>query len=748
MIQNKDSKGISLFFFIFSMGCVITFVLLDILFYSYNIKQKLMANAVSIAKEKETYFIKSVNTTKEILYSIRKSNHFNLYLQDQQTYTKDLDDIFLLLTQHDKNIMQLRYLDKKGFEKVRIDRQGFSAQPVIIKGKELQDKSSRYYFKDSIQKPLDKVWFSNLDLNMEYGKVEKPYKPTLRAMLPIKHNNAFDGLLIINYQMKDILTDLSKIPSHDLILINDRGFILTHFQEYKNWSFYDKEKVRIDEELAYFDNKIYTEDIYVNNDYISKKINLSLPDELVMILKLNEKYITNLKNDRFLHYLIVSSVIILLSILMSTIFSRYLKKIFVILKDSKALNRILNTQVKEKTKELYDSRQQYKNIINTINDFIWEVDVNGVYTYVSPQVKNILGYEVEEILGKTPFDLICDADSPNVKRHFQGLLDKEKPLIQYVNKNLHKNGNIIYLETSGNPIYDENKKLIGYRGTDRDITQKINSQKIIDENYKKIDQLNKQLAQKVDEEVEKNHDKDMQIFAQSKMAAMGDMIANIAHQWRQPLSAISTIASGVRLHQEFEQLDLKTLPQDMDKIVENTQYLSSTIDTFMNFLKEKKELKQCNLRNTLCVAIEIVKSSLDSHYITLSHNLDEVGDVTFETIPLELQEVVINILNNAKDAIKDNNISNGKININVTCDTNHVLISIADNGGGIPSEILHRIFEPYFTTKHASQGTGLGLHMSYRVVIESLKGEIYAKNVNDGAMFCIKLPFLNKMQSA
>lgn len=699
-----------------------------------------MENAVSIAKEKEAYFIKSVNTTQEILYSIRKSNHFNLYLDKPSDYTQDLNDIFLLLTEHDKNIMQIRYIDKKGLEKIRIDRNDFHSSPLIIKNKELQDKSSRYYFKDSIQKPLDKVWFSNLDLNMEHGIVERPFKPTLRAMLPIEHNNTFDGLLIINYQMKDILNDISKIPSHDLILVNDKGFILTHFQEYKNWSFYDKDKVTINEELAYFSNQIYSEDIYINDDYISKKVNLNLPQELFMILKLNEEYITNLKNDRFLHYLIVSSVIILLSILMSTIFSQYLKKIFVILKDSKALNRILNVQVKEKTKELYDSRQQYKNIINTINDFIWEVDIKGTYIYVSPQVKDILGYEVEEVLGKTPFDLLCEKDASRVKKHFDDFVDKEKPLIQYVNKNLHKNGNIVYLETSGNPIYDNDNKLIGYRGTDRDITQKINSQKIIDENYKKIDQLNKQLAQKVDEEVEKNHDKDMQIFAQSKMAAMGDMIANIAHQWRQPLSAISTIASGVRLHHEFEQLDLNTLPEDMDKIVENTQYLSSTIDTFMNFLKEKKEFRQCSLAKTLCVAIEIVKSSLDSHHIKLSHNLDEIEDIEFQTIPSELQEVVINILNNAKDAIKDNNISNGTIHIQVTCEEEKIHISITDNGGGIPKEILPRVFEPYFTTKHASQGTGLGLHMSYRVITESLKGEIYAKNEQDGAMFCVRLP--------
>ena len=738
--MKKDNNQISFFFFMFSLGCVLTFIILDLIFYSYNIKTHLMTTATKIAQQKQEQLLTSISSTKNILNAIQSSKPFHIYLQKPQNHQKTLQDIFLLITKQDPNIMQLRYIDKKGQEQVRVDRPQLHTPPFVIQGNKLQNKAQRYYFKDSINKP-SKVWYSNLDLNIEHGKVEIPYKPTFRAMLPIQEHDSFQGLLIINYHMQTILNDLVNNPSHDIIIANKRGYPLIHFQEEKSWGFYQSPQITIEQSMPEVFQKLQTiDDLFANKTFVIQKIHLDLEEALYIILQPNQNYLEELSKERLMHYLLVSIIILVLSILMSGLFSNYIKRIFVVLRDAKTLNKLLNKKVKEQTSEISKSKKQLDDIITTINDFVWEVNSQAEFTYLSPQVKNILGYRPEELLGKSMFTLISKKDRQKIEYLYHNHFRYAKPIIQLKSTNLHRQGHIVYLEISANPILNKHHQVIGYRGSNRDITQKVNSQKIIEENYKKIDQLNTDLKGQVKEEVRKNIEKDMQLFAQSKMAAMGDMIANIAHQWRQPLSAISTTASGVKLKKEYEQLTDEEIINSMDTIVNKTQYLSQTIDTFMSFLKEKKIFKDVSLKKTLHQPIQMVRSALENHFITLDTNLEEIDDLTIKTVPTELQEVIINILNNAKDALKEHRKDKRHIKLTVKVKKSTLYIIIEDNAGGIPLQIIDRIFEPYFTTKHESVGTGLGLHMSYRVITESLQGKIYAKNGKEGAIFYIELP--------
>lgn len=738
-MKINDNKKIALFFFIFSIGLILTFIVLDILFYSYNIKQKLMNNAVKNVKTKESFLINTINKPKSILLSIRKSKNFNSYLSNQNLHKKNMNDIFFILTNQDENIMQLRFLGKNGKERLRIDRDNLNKKPILVLDDKLQDKSSRYYFQDSKGKKEEKVWFSNLDLNIERGKIEIPYKPTIRLMLPIYKNNVFSGVLVINYHMKSILNELVKSSFYDMVLLDDLGFPLIHYNVEKNWSFY-KKKTNISNEYKTSFSQILSSDFLIKTDFISNKLSLDLPNKLILILKLKNTYLNEYKYDRLWHYLVVGIIVLILSMIMSIFFTKQLKKFFVILKDVRVLNKLLNKKVKNKTQELYEKQKQYQDILQTINDFIWEVDIAGKYIYASPQVEKILGYKPEEVIGKTPFDFMSDDESEKIKLVFDDIMKNRKSILLLKNKNVHKNGEFVYLETSGNPIFDEHNRLIGYRGTDRDITPKIKIQEKLKQNHIKIKELNKDLESKINEEVKKNHEKDAQIFAQSKMAAMGDMIANIAHQWRQPLSTISTTASGLKLNYEYQMLDNKSIPEEMTRIVKQTKYLSNTIDTFMSFLKDNRELKKENLKLIISNTLQILKSSLDNNFIEVNHNLEEIKSLEIETIPSELQEAIINIINNSKDAINDNKIKNGLISINIKTQADKIVIIIEDNGGGIPENIIRRVFEPYFTTKHKSQGTGLGLHMVYRVITESLHGSISVKNSLKGAIFKLVLP--------
>ena len=234
--------------------------------------------------------------------------------------------------------------------------------------------------------------------------------------------------------------------------------------------------------------------------------------------------------------------------------------------------------------------------------------------------------------------------------------------------------------------------------------------------------------------------KDLDILAQVKNAQMGEMIGNIAHQWRQPLSAISTSTTGMQIQKECGLLSDEDFDKTCKLINSKAQFLSETINTFTNYIKEIKELKTVILQENIQEAIDIEIVILKNNHIKLINNIDKTEPIEITMIVGELSQVLINIFNNAKDILVQHNIENGWIKIDLIKQDNEVNIIIEDNGGGIPKDILPKIFDPYFTTKHQSQGTGLGLHMSRKIIEESLNGKLNASNSQNGAVFTITLP--------
>ncbi len=278
-----------------------------------------------------------------------------------------------------------------------------------------------------------------------------------------------------------------------------------------------------------------------------------------------------------------------------------------------------------------------------------------------------------------------------------------------------------------------------------DIAHDKELEKTDDIKYKELELLSSNfltMQQNIKNREELNREKDKQLHDNIKMAQMGEMIGNIAHQWRQPLSVISTSASGMKLEKEFDMLDDNKFIKYCDLIVDNTQFLSETIDTFRDFIKEKKELKIVKVQDRLDNILNILSTSLGNNHIKLINDIDYETTMNIEIVLGELSQVIINIFNNAKDALVEHKIDEPFIKITTTNENNFVNIIINDNAKGIPEDILPKIFDPYFTTKHQSQGTGLGLHMSYKIITQSLKGKISAKNDKDGATFTIQLPLV------
>jgi signal transduction histidine kinase len=235
--------------------------------------------------------------------------------------------------------------------------------------------------------------------------------------------------------------------------------------------------------------------------------------------------------------------------------------------------------------------------------------------------------------------------------------------------------------------------------------------------------------------------KDEMILAQSRQAAMGDMISMIAHQWRQPITAISMGAQNMQLDIELEDINPERFDEKLTKIVEQTAFLSHTIDDFRDFLKPNKKLDVSKISDIINSTLGLIGKSLQNNNISVEKTL--ANDLEIVTYNSELIQVLLNILNNSKDIISIKKIDNATIKISIDNDDKNVYFYICDNAGGIADDVLPRIFEPYFTTKDEKGGTGLGLYMSQMIVKKHLNGTIKAKNIKDGACFTITLPLKN-----
>lgn len=245
--------------------------------------------------------------------------------------------------------------------------------------------------------------------------------------------------------------------------------------------------------------------------------------------------------------------------------------------------------------------------------------------------------------------------------------------------------------------------------------------------------LNKHLEELVASEVEKNRQKDKIMFAQSRQAQMGEMIAMIAHQWRQPLNAISAASSVIELKVKNNQFDKVTAKKITSRIQQYLQHLSATIDDFRDFFKPQREMYLSSFEIIAAKAYSLIENNLSKKKIDIEIYIEEVS--SFMTYENELVQVVLNLIKNAQDILEEKKVSHPKIEIIVK----NNCLSVRDNGGGIAEDILPKIFNPYFSTKLQKDGTGLGLYMSRIIVEEHCNGELLVKNIENGAEFSIVL---------
>jgi len=343
---------------------------------------------------------------------------------------------------------------------------------------------------------------------------------------------------------------------------------------------------------------------------------------------------------------------------------------------------------------------RFKKTVEDSDNIIIITDEKLKIKYINAAFTKITGYTFKEVQGKNPKFL----SSGNQDYKFYNKLNKtifagKKWNGEFINRS--KNGKLSYERATISPVFDEKQNIIEFIAIKLDITKETLAQ----------EQLIK---------------KEQMLLQQSKMAALGEMLQNISHQWRQPLSLISTASTGLLVKKE---LNMNTTTEEDIKVLNTindaTQYLSQTINDFRDFFQPHKEKIQFNIKDVYVKTFNIIRSKFQSLDITI---IEDIQDISLTNLDNELIQVLMNLLNNAKDALEKETNLKKYIFVTIFKRDENIIISIKDNAGGIPQEIIKKVFEPYFTTKHKSQGTGIGLYMCQEIISKHMDGTLKVAN--------------------
>jgi PAS domain S-box-containing protein len=399
--------------------------------------------------------------------------------------------------------------------------------------------------------------------------------------------------------------------------------------------------------------------------------------------------------------------------------------------------------------------QQYKEAIESSN-IVSKTDIDGIITFVNDEFCKISGYTRDELIGQN-HNIIRHPDVP--KERFKRLWDTilAKKTFRSTVMNRAKDGSTFYVNTTIIPILDESGAIEEFIAIRYDVTKEMELQIALEKKErelealnrtleervrmqtKKLYDLNKHLEERVAEEVRQNEEKQKMLFLQSRMASLGQMMANIAHQWRQPLTELALTLFNLK--KAAHRQDLQKVDAVYEESRQMIQNMSQTIEDFINFFKPGKPKEIFAPSQSVEDALQIVGKSLEKHYIKIETNVD--ASLKVRGVRNELSQVLINLLQNAKEALENSPEGHRFINVCVTKkDDKELCVSVEDSAGGVPEEVAERIFEPYFTTKHQAKGTGLGLFMSKMIIGKSFGGTIDLENGPHGATFRIDLPMV------
>jgi signal transduction histidine kinase len=252
--------------------------------------------------------------------------------------------------------------------------------------------------------------------------------------------------------------------------------------------------------------------------------------------------------------------------------------------------------------------------------------------------------------------------------------------------------------------------------------------------YNSVQKRFKSHIEEIERQEEISREKDKMIAMQSRHASMGEMLANIAHQWRQPLNAVGVLVQNVEMRYDQDVLTKKEFKEKVTQVMEQVLYMSQTIDDFRNFFRPDKEKSEFSIKKAIDVVMKIIGGTLKNNGIEINIKGEDIRITGF---PNEYNQVLLNLLSNAKDAMIERKIKSPSINITLFQEKKKAVVTVSDNAGGIKPNLLHKIFDPYFSTKEF--GTGIGLYMSKMIIEKNMGGILSVKNIEKGAEFRIEV---------
>ncbi len=531
-----------------------------------------------------------------------------------------------------------------------------------------------------------------------------------------------------------------KYPQLDFLLVENVEEGLSAVSEKEAYAFIDTKPT-----IEYYINKLRFDDLKITgNTGLDFNLSIMIRKDYPILKSILDKTISNLEPKEIstiitkwnnIHlkkaydykkiWLIFAIFIILIAIVLykEYITSKENKKLENLVdgrtRELKELTRTLEQIVEDKTKELKK--------VNYILDEAQKIANLGSFQFNIKKKKLIFSDTLFKLLNlkndiEPTFELalsfVHEDDKKKVSKILKKAIERRKNIS--MDFKILVDGKIKYIQsTSKITKFDEKNNPILFIGTILDLT--------------KVKTLEKE-----------KREKETILAQQAKMAAMGEMLENIAHQWRQPLSVISTASTGLQVKLELEQnIPKSTLLENITTVNQQAQYLSKTIEDFRNFFNPNKIKLEFNIKNSIKKTVLLIEQKLKNNHVQV---IEDLGSINVSTLENELIQVLLNIFNNAIDAF--NTEKNNYIFVKTRRNKDNLIIEIKDNAGGVDPKIINRIFEPYFTTKHKSQGTGIGLYMSNEIITKHLYGSINVINKSYtydniscfGACFTIEIP--------
>ncbi|MEA3444389.1 MAG: PAS domain S-box protein [Bacteroidota bacterium] len=399
-------------------------------------------------------------------------------------------------------------------------------------------------------------------------------------------------------------------------------------------------------------------------------------------------------------------------------------------KSGKLIAVIRNITNKKKSEQaLKESEYRFKALSEATYEAIIFVE-KGIIIEANEAASKISGYCYEEGIG---MDITKFAAHESKELMMKNMIaGYEKP---YDAIAVRKDGSKFHIQIQGKSIDYKGKKV--RMVAIRDITKRKESEIKLKSTKEELQKFNTKLTEIVKTEVAKSREKERMMLMQSKQAAMGEMIGNIAHQWRQPLNDIGLYIQNLQDKYEYDELTAAKMNEAVEKTMDKLKYMSQTIDDFRNFFRSDKEKSTFSLSDSIKKTLDLTAANFRTNDIKIVLNLQK--DIYYSSYPNEFSQAVLNILNNAKAVLIERKIKNPQVKICLSEQAKSIILSVSDNAGGIGEDIIDKIFEPYFTTRDKLTGTGLGLYISKTIIEKNMGGSLSVKNIKGGVEFKIEL---------